>query len=847
MDMDIEADLGIDSIKRVEILSALETAFPALAGADRSRMGTLRTLGDFRDILRPTSDNTAPSHLQVRSAPVREESVKETTPPSDSFPRQVVRVAEAPALGFALSGLREASPLVILISEQPVHEDETRVALTLAEGLREQGLEVEVSAEVPPNTRGVIFLGGLRPVSRVEEAIAIQRDAFHAARQFAKRAEQGGVFVIVQDTGGDFGMSGCGLRAWLGGLPGLVKTAVHEWPTASLKAIDLERAGRSPETLASVLLTELLAGGPEVEVGLRADGSRVTLRCEPAQPCSPGEAASFVRDGDVIVVSGGARGVTASCVLELARQYKLRLVLLGRTPLGDEPPGCKTARTESELVQALVQGARQAGGAIRLENARARARQVLQQREIEENLAALRHAGAEIRYLPVDVRDQAALGASLAQVRQSWGPITGLIHGAGVLADRLIKDKTPEQFDQVFSVKVDGLRSLLEATSSDPLRLLCLFSSVAARVGNSGQSDYSMANEVLNKVAADEQARRGKDCLVKAINWGAWEGGMVTPALKERFEARGVRLLPLEEGGRQLAAELTAAEGVEMVLGVADFTDPLKVNRGAATTFDVVVEPERWAFLRSHCVEEGVPVVPMVLVLEWFVRAGRVIWPGQEVSCRDLKVLAGVQLRDFERGHWFCIVCRPTAAEVLEVELHSDGGRHYSAVLAPAPQDARSLTRPRWRKGKASSVLPRPARSAYEDGLLFHGPHFQVLRTLDDLSGKEVGADLHGTDEVGWGAGPWLTDPATLDGGLQLAILWALHNTNRKSLPTRFEAFVPLGASGARARRCDLQVRQSGRHETVADLLFSEADGRPVAELRGVTMTLFLNGNHKVA
>jgi hypothetical protein len=275
--------------------------------------------------------------------------------------------------------------------------------------------------------------------------------------------------------------------------------------------------------------------------------------------------------------------------------------------------------------------------------------------------------------------------------------------------------------------------------------------------------------------------------------------------------------------------------------------DPLKASRGAAVTFDVAVGPERSAFLRSHCVEEGVPVVPMVLVLEWFVRAGRAVWPGKEVSCHDLKVLAGARLRNFERGHWFRIVCRPTATDVLEVELHSDGVRHYSAVLTPAPRDARSQTKPSRPRGKGKQLPPRPARSAYEDGLLFHGPHFQVLRTLDDFSGEEASADLCGTDEVGWGAGPWLTDPAALDGGLQLALLWALHHTDRKSLPTRFEAFVPLGAPGARASRCDLRVRKSGRHETIVDLLFSQADGSPVAELRGVTMTLFLNGNHKVA
>ena len=84
---------------------------------------------------------------------------------------------------------------------------------------------------------------------------------------------------------------------------------------------------------------------------------------------------------------------------------------------------------------------------------------MLQQREIAETLAALRSAGAEARYLALDVRDRALLAAHLAEVRREWGPIRGVIHGAGVLADHLIKDKPVEEFDEVFSVKIDGLRS----------------------------------------------------------------------------------------------------------------------------------------------------------------------------------------------------------------------------------------------------------------------------------------------------------------------------------------------------------------------------------------------------
>ena len=83
----------------------------------------------------------------------------------------------------------------------------------------------------------------------------------------------------------------------------------------------------------------------------------------------------------------------------------------------------------------------------------------------------------------------------------------------------------------------------------------CLFSSVAARGGNSGQADYAMANEVLNKVAAAE-ARRRTGCRVVAIGWGPWDGGMVTPALRSHFQARGIALLGLAAGAEAFVREL---------------------------------------------------------------------------------------------------------------------------------------------------------------------------------------------------------------------------------------------------------------------------------------------------
>jgi hypothetical protein len=154
----------------------------------------------------------------------------------------------------------------------------------------------------------------------------------------------------------------------------------------------------------------------------------------------------------------------------------------------------------------------------------------------------------------------------VGEIRGKWGPIHGIIHGAGVLADALLANQTDEQFDRVFGTKVDGLRHLLAATAGDPLEVLIVFSSVAGRLGNSAQGAYAMANEVLSTVAASERARRGAACLVRSLAWGPWAGGMVTPGLARLFEKAGVQLIALESGAEALAREIASDDDLAQVV-----------------------------------------------------------------------------------------------------------------------------------------------------------------------------------------------------------------------------------------------------------------------------------------
>jgi hypothetical protein len=158
--------------------------------------------------------------------------------------------------------------------------------------------------------------------------------------------------------------------------------------------------------------------------------------------------------------------------------------------------------------------------------------------------------------------------------------------------------------------------------------------------------------------------------------------------------------------------------------------------------------------------------------------------------------------------------------------------REPDFVLAPSP-------------GR-STAWPWIVEDVYEEHL-FHGPDFQVLRSLDRLGPEGGSATLCGTHEIGWEDGPWLCNPAALDGGLQLTLLWALHHKGRKSLPTSIGQFIPYAMpSPATPLHCELRVRESTRHEVVADLFFRDAEDRPVAELRELAMTLLQPSKDKV-
>ena len=823
LSMDMESELGIDSIKRVEILAAMQDRAPGLPPVDAGRMSSLRTLAQ---IVAYMGGLAAPERPQAVAAPAPAVPDGVAQPALRRF--RLERVA-APALGFGLAGLRQASDLVVSSDGGPI-------AAALVAELQARGLQARCVETVPATADAVLFLGGLREPATEAEALAINHEAFCAARAVASRFSQGhGLLVTVQDTGGDFGLGGTApLRALLAGLPALVKTAKQEWPEASLAAIDLERAGRDPETLARILADELLLGGGELEVGLAAAGGRSTLRSVEA-PVPAGPEVPLLRPDDVVVVSGGARGVTAACVVAWARRTGARFALLGRSGM-EEPACCLGVIDGAGLKRVLLAQADSAGLPLSpLELAR-QADAVLAAREVRATLEAIAKAGGQARYLQADVQDPAAVAGALTQVRAEWGPINALVHGAGVLADKRIADLDDASFHRVLATKVTGLQVLLAATASDPLKALALFSSVAARCGNHGQAAYAMANEVLNKLAQVEARRRGQATLVKALGWGPWEGGMVNPQLRAHFAELGVPMLPLETGGRIFADEMAGGDRVqvEVILGGEPRPEKLLAvgSQVRSLELEVHVDGHSHGYLVDHSIR-GAVVVPLVLVTEWFVRAARAFRPGWGLQeLKDLRVRRGVKLERFPMGQTLTLRCtQRTGADLDLALLGADGNAYYQArarldgvlpVLEPGPELA--------------GLEPWGQRRIYGD-VLFHGPLFHGVERIEGVGKAGIEGLFRSVLGASWPPENWQIDLFALDGTAQLAGLWARENGGAAFVPMGFASLQvasgPMDPSPVRVR---VRCRRPQATKVLADAWVLDAAGRTLMDLRGLEL-----------
>jgi NAD(P)-dependent dehydrogenase (short-subunit alcohol dehydrogenase family) len=471
-------------------------------------------------------------------------------------------------------------------------------------------------------------------------------------------------------------------------------------------------------------------------------------------------------------------------------------------------------------------------------------------------------AGASVYYYEVDVRDDIAFGELIGEIYRSYGRLDGVIHGAGVIEDRLIEDKHPDSFDRVFDTKVKSALTLATKLRSDSLRFLVFFSSVAGRFGNRGQSDYAAANEVLNKLAIylDNQWP-GR---VLAINWGPWRTtGMASAEVQRQFTERGVQLIPPSAGCRLLDEELRFGHKgqVEVIIGdgpwerarttqpstpvpvfpLLDGALPKLVGHGLVEV-ERILHPAADRYLQDHRLDQQ-PVFPMAMAMELMAEVAQKAWPEWKVvGIRSLRVLRGIIVG--EASVEIRVMARSQAhspdnnlgldIDVQIVEKTQPNQPCYRATVQMREQFLEPVL---YDPGFLSDLRPFPMTvdESYRRWL-FHGPSLQGIATIEGINDQGVCGILIPSTPARClfpeATGHWIVDPVLLDCSFQLAILWERAHHDMTPLPSRFTSYCRFGSLVDGPIRCCLKAQSSaGGQNLLTDIYFIDGTGQVMAVL----------------
>lgn len=358
--------------------------------------------------------------------------------------------------------------------------------------------------------------------------------------------------------GGDFGLSGQICAAEGGAVSGLLKALCIEFWVAGHRGVSL-RVIDSPENRKAQDVVDSMLG--ELAVSRHevetgwVNGERHLVKTFP-EPVPDGDQ----KPSGVWVCTGGGRGITAHVVAELKSRYDLTVHILGRAPIPEVREEWRSywPQARSELKVYVMDQARKVGQ----EPVKAwrKAEKAL---EIEGTLKAV--PGAV--YHSVDVSDRAALAEVLESIRQQDGPIRGVLHGAGVSRDSRFDQKSPEWVEKCVKAKVDGTVALMELTMQDPLEHFVAFGSISGRFGANGQTDYSMTNDMMAKLVDWYRSQRPEVAAV-TFHWHAWgDVGMATrPETEFGLQQIAMQFMPAKEGLDHLCRELEAGAPESEVL-----------------------------------------------------------------------------------------------------------------------------------------------------------------------------------------------------------------------------------------------------------------------------------------
>ncbi|MEU4620103.1 SDR family NAD(P)-dependent oxidoreductase [Actinoplanes sp. NPDC023801] len=577
----------------------------------------------------------------------------------------------------------------------------------------------------------------------------------------------------------------------------ITRSAVAELPGCAATVVRLPAGGR---------LTDLgLCGGTGYrEVRVHPDGSaqRAVMRVRNLA----GGGQLPLTSGDVLLVTGGLRGITAYSAAAVAERRGCTLVVLGRTA-ADDP-------------------------------------------DVLEALAGLRER-VPAHYLSCDVTDPDAVAAAVAAAGE-WGTVAGVVHGAGRNEPRRLENTDATGLRSTLAPKVDGLRTVL-AVAGDELKLVVAYGSIIGRTGLSGQSEYCVANDWM-RAELEQWAARHPRCRTHLLEWSVWEEHGMGVRLGTLDSLRQSGVTPIEPAAGCAAlldvlgdpdAPVTvlltsrfprlptfAVDDAPAALGLRFTESRRDLLPAVETTVESALSLGADPYLDDHRID-GAPVFPAVLGLEAMAQAVTVLeGPRQRWSLRDLAFDAPITVP--ERGARTIRAAALAGGDGVEVCLRDDTDgfatvRFRGVAGTPEPEP------PVVAVPELAAADPSEGAHPFYGSVLFHRGRFRRLLDYRRLSAFEVSAVVDARPEHRWfsdfhGDTLLLGDPGAHDATIHALLACVPH---RRALPVRVERFTVWRPAEGLVL-VEAVEREHTADEYVYDVLVRDLAGRPLSRWTGL-------------
>nr|WP_303782572.1 SDR family NAD(P)-dependent oxidoreductase [Bifidobacterium catenulatum] len=781
-DMDLEADLGIDSVKQMQALGTVaERVGIQPESLDLSQARTLRQIIECLEHAEPT----APRRQDRRLADEGPHAAEDASGVKRFVPQIIYKpLADDPGLTdwsdaaclFIRSGDHELDES-IRQTLQPLFRE---VHATTADEIIDSGTHPTVESGTP--VRMILdchsFHDGIPSFGQRSEAwMRIVRERY--ARTFRlsqilypliEHAEDGMAWLSVTGTGGVSGAGSKGKGDPLDALDtGFYKSLGKELRNLQVKTMDVD----SPDDVPGAILDEVrhYRQDQDCEMGY-LHGRRHVVRVIPMQMRQEHAIRRQLPEGTVAFFSGGSRGIALECAKALADdQPRINVVITGRSDV-DDPRAQRWLRlSDEEWAQAKPDFIREAKrkdpslGAIALSEEYDRIGHI---RILARNLRTAVSARRNLHYIPCDIADAQSTEDAVHKARRQWGDLSLVVHAAGLESFGRLPGKTLDRTMRSIAVKLGGFINLYHATKDEPsLTAFVSFGSVSGRFGMDGQVDYTAAAATLSALSHTIPMNMPADRRIPFVTmeWSAW--GQVGMAVHPQVIAvqeqdRGMEYIPVRTGTEFFLDELALGtadpevlimgslgsnrpqgqldsldDGLELISPIEETTGTVvdkphypmldSVDRQDADTILAhrMLRYDRDLYLPDHRVR-GVTTFPGVLHLETQIEAA---------SCLSNVKRFGVELEELELNTF--LKCRDNDEVPITVNAHrtdrTDGQviatELYSTFKTP---DGRTLIPHRTHSTAVIRLLdkaPEPCRADWRpERLLEQGTPIDIGR-----------------------------------------------------------------------------------------------------------------------